>query len=341
MRNEERLVGLDMIRQTQATMMLKVAINRWDDAEEVAVDLLALQGGRDAHLSRLTLCAASLAQRDLKEARPRLALLKDDDIEAVRLKWVAAVLNPSTKLSPEVRSMLSIDPITRKNIAMLRELKEARVVADRQRLKQPTDRRIFLSQLARMRLAGQSERALTLLELAMKEMQEEWVHGTIVQSLLNYDAGRMMTAVDLAEKLQKCHSRNPHLRSVLHHYADMGHTTSPPSEQSKIEWAFEQDLDWREKWSGHNVSVPPHMKTTDLKKHAWRANAWVGLASEKGLAALLKGKRQHQNLPEDLPLCIYTHLAGLMVTIGGMPVDLGVPGTIQLDDIEAANLLDL
>ena len=59
------------------------------------------------------------------------------------------------------------------------------------------------------------------------------------------------------------------------------------------------------------------------------------------LAALLKGKRQHQNLPEDLPLCIYTHLAGLMVTIGGMPVDLGVPGTIQLNDIEAANLLDL
>jgi hypothetical protein len=163
MRNEERLVGLDMIRQTQATMMLKVAINRWDDAEEVAVDLLALQGGRDAHLSRLTLCAASLAQRDLKEARPRLALLKDDDIEAVRLKWVAAVLNPSTKLSPEVRSMLSIDPITRKNIAMLRELKEARVVADRQRLKQPTDRRIFLSQLARMRLAGRANAPLRCL----------------------------------------------------------------------------------------------------------------------------------------------------------------------------------
>jgi len=54
------------------------------------------------------------------------------------------------------------------------------------------------------------------------------------------------------------------------------------------------------------------------------------------------GKRnQHQNLPENLPLCIYTHLAGLMVTIGGMPVDLGVPGTIQFDEIVKANLLDL
>ena len=343
MRNEEKLVGLDMVRQTQATMLLKVAINRWDEAEEVAVDLLALQGGRDAHISRLTLCAASLAQRDHREARPRLALLRDDDIEAVRLKWVAAVLNPSTKLSPEVRSMLSIDPITRKNIAMLRQLREAQVVAERERLKQPTDRRIFLSQLARLRLNGQSERALTLLELAMKDMEdEEWVHGIIVQSLLNYDAGRIMTAVDLAEKLNKGHSRNPHLRSVLHHYAGLGHTTMPTSEQSKIEWAYEQDLDWRKKWSGHNVSVPPHLETSELKKHAWNANAWVGLASEKGLATLLKGKRnQHQNLPENLPLCIYTHLAGLMVTIGGMPVDLGVPGTIQFDEIVKANLLDL
>ena len=88
--------------------------------------------------------------------------------------------------------------------------------------------------------------------------------------------------------------------------------------------------------------MPPHLETSELKKHAWNANAWVGLASEKGLATLLKGKRnQHQNLPENLPLCIYTHLAGLMVTIGGMPVDLGVPGTIQFDEIVKANLLDL
>jgi len=101
-------------------------------------------------------------------------------------------------------------------------------------------------------------------------------------------------------------------------------------------------MDWRAKWFGHNVSVPPVMENVALKKHAWQANAWVGLASEKGLASLMKSKRnQHQNLPEQLPLCIYTHLAGLMVTIGGMPVDLGVPGTIQYDAIEAANLLDL
>lgn len=101
-------------------------------------------------------------------------------------------------------------------------------------------------------------------------------------------------------------------------------------------------MDWRQKWSGHNVSVPPQLETAELKKHAWQANAWVGLASEKGLSSLLKGKRnQHQHLPDDLPLCIYTHLAGLMATIGGMPVDLGLPGTIQFDEIEAANLLDL
>ena len=68
------LVGLDMIRSTQAKMLLHVGLGRWDEAEEMAVDLLALQGGRGAQTARLVLCAASLAQRDYQEAVPRLAL---------------------------------------------------------------------------------------------------------------------------------------------------------------------------------------------------------------------------------------------------------------------------
>ena len=53
-----------------------------DEAEELVVDLLALQGGRDAQTARLVLCAASLAQRDHRGAVPRLALLNNSDIEA-------------------------------------------------------------------------------------------------------------------------------------------------------------------------------------------------------------------------------------------------------------------
>ena len=53
---EAMLVGLDMIRSTQAKMLLHVGLGRWDEAEEMAVDLLALQGGRDAQTARLVLC---------------------------------------------------------------------------------------------------------------------------------------------------------------------------------------------------------------------------------------------------------------------------------------------
>ena len=47
---EAMLVGLDMIRSTQAKMLLHVGLGRWDEAEEMAVDLLALQGGRARRL---------------------------------------------------------------------------------------------------------------------------------------------------------------------------------------------------------------------------------------------------------------------------------------------------
>ena len=67
--------------------------NRWEEAEENAVSLLALQTGRDAQVARLILAAASLCQRDLPEAAPRLALLNKSDIEAARLQWFAAVID--------------------------------------------------------------------------------------------------------------------------------------------------------------------------------------------------------------------------------------------------------
>ncbi len=45
--------------------------------------------------------------------------------------------------------------------------------------------------------------------------------------------------------------------------------------------------------------------------------------------------------PDDLPMCIHTHLTGIVVTISGMPVDLGLPGTLDLKSIEKKGLLEL
>ena len=41
----------------------------------------------------------------------------------------------------------------------------------------------------------------------------------------------------------------------------------------------------------------------------------------------------------DFPPCVYTHMTGVIVTIGGMPVDLGLPGDINYESIEKAGLL--
>ncbi|MDB2335334.1 hypothetical protein N9V31_01260 [Candidatus Poseidonia alphae] len=341
---EVTLVGLDMVRKTKATMLLFAALGRWDEAEETAIDLLALKGGRDAQISRMVLCAASLAQRDMKEARPRLDLLPDDDIEAVRLKWISTVLNKKGTLNQQTKSMLSIDPLTTKNIEMLRQYGAAEISTPRpSKVKTAIDRRTFLSEIARMRMVGKSEYALNLLEEAIEVVPDiDWVHGRITQSLLNFDVGRVMTAVDLAERISKEHPRNPHVRSIIIQYAALGHTTMPSSEHTKIEWLFELGSDWRITWPKHTVAPAPVLESDLLRQHAWAANAWVGLASEKGLEALQKSRRSpHNELPDELPLALYTHLSGLLVTIGGMPVDLGLPGTFDLNSVDGKGLLTL
>jgi len=43
----------------------------------------------------------------------------------------------------------------------------------------------------------------------------------------------------------------------------------------------------------------------------------------------------------NLPPCLYLHLSGLIVTISGMPVDLGFPGGLDLKAIKNKGLLDL
>ena len=54
----EQLEGLDLVRKTDAMMEIYAAMGRWDDAENNAVSILALRGGREAQIARLILVAA-------------------------------------------------------------------------------------------------------------------------------------------------------------------------------------------------------------------------------------------------------------------------------------------
>ena len=75
-------------------------------------------------VARLTLAAASLCQRDLPEAAPRLALLNKSDIEAARLQWFAAVLDSKRVVPDASQPVLSVDPLMRRNIDLLKRTAE-------------------------------------------------------------------------------------------------------------------------------------------------------------------------------------------------------------------------
>ena len=139
-------------------MEINAAMGRWDDAENNAVSILALRGGREAQIARLILVAASLSQRDFAEAKPRLALLPDDDIEAARLQWFASLMQPKKrKLDDKLKSLLAVDPLMKRNIDLIRRFIDGQAKTKLNYRQNPADRLILLGDIARLRLTGKSE----------------------------------------------------------------------------------------------------------------------------------------------------------------------------------------
>ena len=344
----EQLEGLDLVRKTDAMMEIYAAMGRWDDAENNAVSILALRGGREAHIAKLILAAASLSQRDLPEAKPRLEMLPDDDIEAARLQWFATILQPKKrKLTDRESALLSVDPLTKRNTDLISRFKNSIATTDLSYRDSPADRMILLGDIARLRLQRDSETALNVLERYIKKNKlENWMHGQVTCALLHLDEGRVNTATKIAEELGKNKSRHPHLRSLLRHLDSLGQTLAASSEPTGIEWLRDSGLDWVNAWPyRHTVAPAPALLTKDLQKHAWKANGWIAHSVENSLdQAIKKGNNGWKMLAKiksenDLPTCLYTHLTGVIVTIGGMPVDLGLPGDIDLGTLEKIGMI--
>ena len=344
----EQLEGLDLVRKTDAMMEIYAAMGRWDDAENNAVSILALRGGREAQIAKLILAAASLSQRDLPEAKPRLEMLPDDDIEAARLQWFATILQPKKrKLTDRESALLSVDPLTKRNTDLITRFKNSIATTDLSYRDSPADRMILLGDIARLRLQRDSETALNVLERYIKKNKlKNWMHGQVTCALLHLDEGRVNTATKIAEELGKNKSRHPHLRSLLRHLDSLGQTLAASSEPTGIEWLRDSGLDWVNAWPyRHTVAPAPALLTKDLQKHAWKANGWIAHSAENSLdQAIKKGNNGWKMLAKiksenDLPTCLYTHLTGVIVTIGGMPVDLGLPGDIDLGTLEKIGMI--
>jgi hypothetical protein len=342
---ESSTQGLDLLRQTGAKMQLFAGLNRWEEAEENAVSLLALQTGRDAQVARLILAAASLCQRDLPEAAPRLALLNKSDIEAARLQWFAAVLDSKRDVPSASQPVLSIDPLMRRNIDLLNRTADGNPRGNRKYRNKPADRLMLLGDCARMRLDGRSEEALSMLESFMKQHEDhsdlptaKWSQGRVVTALLHLDANRPNTAVRIARELRVSEPRHPHVRSLVRILNELGLLDSMATEQTKMTMLIDSATDWMRDWPIlHTVTVPPRLGSTAARKHAARANAWIAHSNDQSVSKFYMKSNLWKKIPYNgerkPPHGIYLHLYGIITTIAGMPVDLGLPSGININDL--------
>ena len=342
---EDSTQGLDLLRQTGAKMQLFAGLNRWEEAEENAVSLLALQTGRDAQVARLILAAASLCQRDLPEAAPRLALLNKSDVEAARLQWFSAVLDSKRTVPEASQPVLSIDPITRRNIDLIRRTAEGKPQSSTKYRNKPADRLMLLGDCARMRLDGRSEEALSMLEGFMKQHEghddlptSTWTQGRVVTALLHLDENRPNTAVRIGRELRVKEPRHPHVRSLIRILNELGLLDAMATEPTKMTMLIDSEGDWMREWPIlHTVHISPRLGSTQSRKHAARANAWIVHSQDQSVSKYFSKSNLWKKIPyngeHQAPHGLYLHLYGVVTTIAGMPVDLGLPGGIHIDDL--------
>ena len=340
---EESIEGLSLVRRTEASMEMLMGLGRWDQAEQVALSFLALRAGRTAEIARVILAAASLAQRDIPEAIPRLDLLADEDIESARLKWITSVLDPSVKLPDAVRPLLRLDSLTKRNIDLLKRFKEGIPGSNIAWKYKPASKLYVLGDIARFRLWSQSDIALDKLEAWAKKNEidmEEWPHGQTARALLYLDRGMNASAINIVKKTMKKHPRHPHLRRLAIHLATLGEMDIPDQEKTGLIWADTMDGEWEKNWQeSHNVVAAPSISTNAMKIHAWNANAWT---SRRETTTKNLGKKGWKKVDwTNPPLANHLIMTGLITTVGGVPIDLGLPGWINFRACEKADLFDL
>ena len=340
---EESIEGLSLVRRTEASMQLLMGLGSWDQSEQVALSFLALKTGRTAEIARLILAAASLAQRDIPEAIPRLELLVEEDIESARLRWISSVLDPTLKIPNSIKLMLRLDPVTKRNIDLIQRYSKGIPASDLEWKYNSASKFYILGEIARYRLWSQSDIALDKLESWTKKNDIdmfEWPHGQTARALLYLDRGMIASAVNIVEKTMKLHPRHPHLRRLAIHLASQDKMKMPEPEVTGLVWADTMDGNWEHNWvKSHNVVAAPSITTNALKSHSWYANSWV---VRKEMDSLRFGKNDWKKISWSTPpVANQLIMSGLITTVGGVPVDLGFPGWINIKACEKAKLFDL
>jgi hypothetical protein len=338
---EASVEGLTLSRRAEASMDLFAGLGRWDEAEQVAISVLALRSGKKEQIARKILLAASLSQRDSREAAPRINLLKGEGVEEARLQWMASIISPGRKLPVEVLGMLKVDPLTRRNIELIERWESGEAIGKYPWRDDGPGRLIILGDIARMRIFGDSEKALYKLMAWMNTSGiERWTHGHIARALCHYDLGEEKIAKEIIVECVKHSSRHPHLRWLIRYFGMEEELELPETETTGLCWFDETSEEWQSMWSNtHTVKPAPDNTTSQLQHHAWDANAWVIRAE---IDQLKPSKKYWKRLDwqKEVPLGTHLLLSGFITTIGNMPVDIGFPGWIDVAACRKAGLLD-
>jgi hypothetical protein len=281
-----------------------------------------------------------------------LSLLNKSDVEAARLHWFAAVLNSKREVPVTSQPILSIDPLMRRNIDLLRRTSVGEPRPAKATKNSPPYRMMLLGDCARMRLAGRHEEAITILEDFMKKFENHsdyptstWSQGKVVLALMHLDASRPNTAVRIARELRTSEPRHPHVRSLVRILHELGHIDAMGGESTGITMLIDSGGDWMKNWPlVHTVQVPPRLSGSRSLKHAVKANVWITHSPEQSVSKYYNKRSAWKRIPynsneKEAPLGLYLHLYGIIATIGGMPVDLGLPAGFDIEALENRGLL--
>ena len=135
------------------------------------------------------------------------------------------------------------------------------------------------------------------------------------------------------------------MRAVLSHLEDLaGRGASQRTHRHDL--LDEGPGDWVSRWpTMHEAASPPLWTNRALRLHAWTANAW-SLHDAAGTSSTMVGalgrtakKAEPLLVGRSPPVGLHLHLCGLLVDVGGYPIDVGFPGALDIDAARAAGLL--
>ena len=345
---------INFARKQRAKMLFDAKQGAWDLAEEAAVSLLALRGGESDISAQLILFAASLAQRDYDEAKPRLERLPKNSHEAVCLQWIATILSGNMMpFDDKLRPTAAMSKTVRMNSDLLERWIDLEPWSRIPHNNDEVGRHFLLGDVARMRVLGNTNEALNRLEFWIKDNNvENWIKGDVARALLYLDRGMKMTSVRIQKDLIKKAPRNPDARELQQLLCQIHVSDEFPDTMFRTEFDWVSPDMGRQNWTGewfnkYTVMPPPiSPKDSRLEARMWDANGWMlaDFAKQSEFhpagSSLRKWKRL-LDMPENQPLGNHIIMSGLATSINGMIVDIGMPSEVDPNASHVADLLDL